>query len=88
MLGANRGAAFGRRAPALQKLPKAVTDLLEIVEPLIQLVGLPSYEIVHVETRCTTSPFDADDLADFDKREAKPLRPADEFEQPQRLGTV
>ena len=64
------------------------TDLLEIMEPLIQLVGLPPYEIVHVGARCTASPFDADDLANLDEREAEPLRAPDEFEQPHRLGIV
>src|SRR5439155_20907536 len=85
---ADGGGALRRRPPALQQVAKAVANLLQVLEPLVELVRLPSDEIADVRTRRATGALDADDLLDLAERETESLRLTHESEQPQPPGLV
>src|SRR3989454_6420043 len=85
---ADSGGALRRRPPALRQMAKAVANLLQVLESLVELVRLPPDEITDVRTRRAARALDADDLLDLTQPEAEPLRLTHESEQPQRLGVV
>jgi hypothetical protein len=56
-------------------MAKPVTDLFEIVEPLIQLVGLSPDELADMGTWRAPRSLDPGDLTNLNEREPEPLRP-------------
>jgi hypothetical protein len=85
---ANGGGILPHRPPTFQEIAKAVTDFLEIVKPLIQLVGLSPDKLADLGTWRVARPLDPDDLANLNEREPQPLRPTDELEQSHCLDIV